>query len=250
MTINIISHRGSGVGARENTVAAFAAALKQGAHSFECDVRFTRDLKPVIHHDFTALSLFRKLTPIKRLTLAQIQHLSTYHDASVNSLDDVLNFLGFTNAQCYLHLKDVSRLPVLGILRQIERSHLAGQMFFVIPGSEYGRLQSFGVNPNRIVVMVPYPFFRFGHNIARSVCHEVALLAPPGILNLDAAFLRLVETASGQARAVGHRVSVGLGDTVSTLQWLSALPVDGIWTNQPVLCNDVLQRAARLDIAV
>lgn len=49
----LVSHRGecSGEGARENTLEAFRKAQAEGVWGIECDVRWTRDLCPVVLHD-------------------------------------------------------------------------------------------------------------------------------------------------------------------------------------------------------
>ncbi len=48
---NLIAHRGYAVAARENTLAAYAAAARSGADWIELDVRRTRDDVLVVHHD-------------------------------------------------------------------------------------------------------------------------------------------------------------------------------------------------------
>jgi glycerophosphoryl diester phosphodiesterase len=47
----IVAHRGASKAERENTLAAFQAALAQGADMVELDVRRTSDGKLIIHHD-------------------------------------------------------------------------------------------------------------------------------------------------------------------------------------------------------
>ncbi|MBI2079054.1 MAG: glycerophosphodiester phosphodiesterase [Euryarchaeota archaeon] len=47
----VLAHRGYHVRERENTLAAFDAALLAGAHGIEFDVRETRDGELVVHHD-------------------------------------------------------------------------------------------------------------------------------------------------------------------------------------------------------
>jgi glycerophosphoryl diester phosphodiesterase len=47
----IVAHRGASKAERENTLAAFHAALAQGADMVELDVRRTSDHKLIIHHD-------------------------------------------------------------------------------------------------------------------------------------------------------------------------------------------------------
>src|SRR5438270_9008383 len=49
----IIGHRGNSAEAPENTIAAFARALNDGADGIEFDVRLARDRTPVVIHDAT-----------------------------------------------------------------------------------------------------------------------------------------------------------------------------------------------------
>ena len=56
----IVAHRGEHDNrlCRENTLAAFAAAADAGAWGIEFDVRWTRDLQPVVIHDPTGARVF------------------------------------------------------------------------------------------------------------------------------------------------------------------------------------------------
>jgi glycerophosphoryl diester phosphodiesterase len=47
----IFAHRGASAAERENTVAAFAAAVRMGVDGIELDVRRTADGAPAVHHD-------------------------------------------------------------------------------------------------------------------------------------------------------------------------------------------------------
>ncbi|WP_016909853.1 glycerophosphodiester phosphodiesterase [Streptomyces xiaopingdaonensis] len=53
MTLAAVAHRGAPCTARENTLAAFAAAVLAGADVVELDVRCTADGVPVVLHDAT-----------------------------------------------------------------------------------------------------------------------------------------------------------------------------------------------------
>lgn len=52
MPFKIVAHRGVRVRAPGNTVAAFRAALDLGVDAVELDVRLSRDLVAIVHHDF------------------------------------------------------------------------------------------------------------------------------------------------------------------------------------------------------
>lgn len=94
-----VGHRGAGnsyhsepkscANIRENTVASLKYAAEKGADMVEFDVQLSKDLVPVIYHDFHAcIALKRKKEqdqtdlleiPIKDLTLQQLQALKVYH---------------------------------------------------------------------------------------------------------------------------------------------------------------------------
>lgn len=94
-----VGHRGSGSSfkmsmkncaeIRENTIASMKTAINHGADYVEFDVQLSKDLVPVIYHDFhVCVSLKRKKhleqsdmleIPVKELTLEHLRQLKIYH---------------------------------------------------------------------------------------------------------------------------------------------------------------------------
>jgi glycerophosphocholine phosphodiesterase GPCPD1 len=92
-----IGHRGSGTSfketsgesIRENTIASMKKAGSGGADFVEFDVQLSKDLIPVIYHDFNVcVSLKKKVStdahdmlelPMRKLTLEQLKKLKVYH---------------------------------------------------------------------------------------------------------------------------------------------------------------------------
>lgn len=93
-----VGHRGSGNSfskfperdtIRENTIASLKHAASHGADFVEFDVQLSKDLVPVIYHDFVVyVSLKKKKNldsndmlelPVKELTLEQLSNLKIYH---------------------------------------------------------------------------------------------------------------------------------------------------------------------------
>lgn len=92
-----VGHRGAGNSfkvtssgtIRENTIASLKRAGESGAHFVEFDVQLSKDLVPIIYHDFyVAVSLKKKATfdvndmmelPTRELTLEQLKNLKVYH---------------------------------------------------------------------------------------------------------------------------------------------------------------------------
>lgn len=74
MSIQVIAHRGDSQAARENTLAAFAAAVEAGADWIELDVRTTRDGVAVVLHDTTLLRLWGGVgRRVQDMTLGQLE---------------------------------------------------------------------------------------------------------------------------------------------------------------------------------
>lgn len=92
-----VGHRGAGTSfkvtstgtIRENTIASLKRASESGADFVEFDVQLSKDLIPVIYHDFKVyVSLKKKVTldshdmlelPMRELTLEQLKNLKVYH---------------------------------------------------------------------------------------------------------------------------------------------------------------------------
>lgn len=71
----MVSHRGEHDGRRvlENTLAAFDAAAAQGVWGIECDIRWTRDLAPVVTHDADLRRVFGLNRAVATCTLDELK---------------------------------------------------------------------------------------------------------------------------------------------------------------------------------
>jgi glycerophosphoryl diester phosphodiesterase len=88
----IVSHRGEHDNRTvfENTLAAFDAAAEAGVWGLELDVRWTRDLHPVVIHDAGLARVYGRPENIADLTLAQLESL----DLPVPTLEEVIDRYG------------------------------------------------------------------------------------------------------------------------------------------------------------
>lgn len=97
-----VGHRGSGtsfktndISIRENTITSLKNAAEHGADMVEFDVQLSKDLVPVVYHDFMIyVSLKSKSSleendflalPVRELTLQQLKNLKVYHTAEGKS---------------------------------------------------------------------------------------------------------------------------------------------------------------------
>lgn len=73
--VSRIAHRGNSFGFRENTLAAFASAIKIGCEWLEVDVRTTRDGHSIVLHDETLLRLWGLPAAVADCDLSEVQDL-------------------------------------------------------------------------------------------------------------------------------------------------------------------------------
>jgi glycerophosphoryl diester phosphodiesterase len=88
----IVSHRGEHDGKTifENTLAAFDGPKQKGVWGIECDLRWTRDLQPVIIHDPDLIRVFGLDIKVCEVTLAELQSACSL----VPTLEEVIRRYG------------------------------------------------------------------------------------------------------------------------------------------------------------
>ena len=84
----IYAHRGASADFPELTLAAYEAAVAQGADGFECDVRLTKDEVPVLWHNATMLERAGNSGLIAEMTYKEVSRAYP----QVLTLDEFLTF--------------------------------------------------------------------------------------------------------------------------------------------------------------
>jgi len=69
----IVSHRGEhdNTTVFENTIPAFDRVIEAGVWGIEFDIRWTKDLQPVVFHDRTLQRVFKSDIEVNKVTLAE-----------------------------------------------------------------------------------------------------------------------------------------------------------------------------------
>jgi len=75
VSVLAIAHRGDPIAKRENTTAAFAAAIAAGADMIELDVRCSADGEPVVVHDPTLERVWGVAKPVAALAADELRGL-------------------------------------------------------------------------------------------------------------------------------------------------------------------------------
>jgi glycerophosphoryl diester phosphodiesterase len=84
--MKIYAHRGSSIEHPELTMAAYKAAIDDGADGFECDVRLSKDNQLILWHDSDMKRIAGNTARIADLTLKQIKD----HYRQVMTLEELL----------------------------------------------------------------------------------------------------------------------------------------------------------------
>ena len=126
----VVSHRGGGALAPENTIPAVMAALEAGFDYLEVDIALTADRVPVLLHDKTVDRTTDGHGRLADLTLAQVQALDAgswfgakYAGTRVPTLEEFLLALAPSGARALLEMKGEWDAEAGAALIQTLRQH-------------------------------------------------------------------------------------------------------------------------------
>ena len=101
----VIAHRGASAYQPENTLAAFALAIEQGAQMIELDLHCSSDNQVVVIHDETLDHTTNLTGRVDQMTLAEIKQADAGNGERVPTLDETLD-LTIGKLRLYLEIKD------------------------------------------------------------------------------------------------------------------------------------------------
>ncbi|MFN0205730.1 MAG: glycerophosphodiester phosphodiesterase [Planctomycetota bacterium] len=131
----IIGHRGFPSAAIENTIPSFQAAIESGARGIECDVRATRDGRPVVFHDEETRRLLGIPGTIRARTSDEIRSLTfPGTDIRIPDLEDILILAEENDAIALVELKGeplVEITLVRAAIAAVERTRTHGRVAFL-----------------------------------------------------------------------------------------------------------------------
>lgn len=89
-SVIVLGHRGFHNTEKENTIAAFDAAIQAGCDGIELDVHITADNNLVVHHDFSTKRVWSEDLTIETSTLSEIREIAS----EIPTLAEVLDSMG------------------------------------------------------------------------------------------------------------------------------------------------------------
>ena len=233
----ITAHRGASSGAPENTMAAIALAVEEGADYAEIDVRLTADGVPVLLHD---RALFRTTRVLKDVDCVTYEELSQYDAGSsysirfsgerVPRLDAVLEeFGGQIGFNIELKTKDDIRLAQ-SVVTLIEEYGLEASC--IITSSSYQQLEwvkemNRTIKTGYILSMVYGDFYK----------SEAA-----DFFSIRSGYV--TEGVVKKAHALGKEIHAWNVNQEGELKRMRAIGVDNIITDRPAYAREIVQRNA------
>lgn len=234
MIRGLIAHRGASAAAPENTRAAFALALAQGARTIELDVHLTADQRLVVIHDATIDRTSDGTGAVSQMTLADLRafrydriHPGAFAPGEVGILEfaDAVSFMVEHDLDLNVETKsfgdDAERVNDLVAATVRE----AGWMPRTLVSSVNHRaVAAFAADHPDALTAIAF-VERFVDVVAYARRCGARVLHPHHRL-LDEAFVE-------QAHAAGLRVNAWTVDDEEEASRILALGVDGLMTNRP-----------------
>ena len=228
----IISHRGEHDNETllENTMEAFRVARDAGAWGIETDIRWTKDLVPMIHHDTNTARVFGKDIEISECTFADLRD---WVPAIPTLTELVAEFGG--NTHLMIEIKE-EEFPQLGQQREI----LFSQLSKLAPKKDY-----------HFLALDPDLFERFDIQ-PRDCCLPVALTNMKALseaaLNMGYGgitghFLLLTKNLQARHRERGQGIGPGFPRSRNSLYREINRGADWIFTNDAVKLLKVIDEA-------
>ena len=227
----IVAHRGAHQrrGALENTLSAFDAALEQGVWGIEFDIRWTRDLVPVVIHDPCLQRVFGLPHEVCRCTLEELTALCP----RVPTLADVILRYGGK-----LHLMaEIKAEPYPEPRRQSQA--LSDLFSGLTPGEEFHLLAIAPDLFRRVPFAPPHACLPVARLNAAGLSR---LSARAGFAGLAGHYLMVGESIIRQQHALGRRVGTGYVGSRSVLLREIRRGVDWVFTNHAVRVQQILKQ--------
>jgi glycerophosphoryl diester phosphodiesterase len=202
----IISHRGEHDNRQviENTIPAFQAAVTGGVWGIEFDVRWTRDLRPVVIHDPDARRLFERAIRIRQTDYRVLKRACPL----IPTLEEVVQTFG-RRVHLMVELKHEPFLDI-GEQRRVLQTHFAG----LAPVDDF-HLMSLSPEVLEVFDVVPVAARLPIAQANAGAMSRLAISKPLG--GLLGHFLLVTDALVGKHAALGQNVGTGFIDSVNCL---------------------------------
>jgi glycerophosphoryl diester phosphodiesterase len=236
----LFAHRGSSAHAPENTLAAFELAVQQGADAIELDAKLCRSGEIVVIHDPTVDRTTNGTGKVCEMDLAALKELDagsffgpSFTGEKIPTLEEIFELVGqrtFINVELtnYTSLRD--NLPEKTV-ELVKRHGLENRILF----SSFNPLALKRTGP--LLPQAPRGLLALPGGAGRWARSRLSSLFPYQALHPEQKDVTpgLVEMVHGR----GKRVHVYTVNDPDMMRYLFGLQVDGIFTDDPILAQQV-----------
>jgi glycerophosphoryl diester phosphodiesterase len=219
----IYAHRGASADFPEMTEDAYKAAIDQGADGFECDLRLTRDERPVLWHNASMLERAGNRGLIAEMTFAEVQRAYP----QVLTLDDILDIAIASKKKILIETKH----PVISgnrveeiLVETLQQRKVLSKIDVSVMSFSWSAIEKI----KRLDSSIPTTFLMSYRTLWPQVRFSSAPSIGPGI-NEVRANPELVE----KIKKLGKSVSVWTVDLAEDIELCKELGVDNLITNTP-----------------
>ena len=215
----VIAHRGASADERENTIPAFERAIELGADFVELDVQASADGALVVFHDLDLDRLTPLRGPLRRRTLAELR------EHGIPTLEEVVELTR-------------GRIGVMAELKRpylFRRHDVIGRTVALLGDEDV--LLSFSRRALQQALR-RRPALRVLQHVGYGVSIRAAASYAWGVGFWDP---RVTGRGLARARALGLATTVYTVNDADRLRALSALGVDGIFTDRPDRAREALR---------
>ena len=236
MTKNI-AHRGFSSHYPENTMLAFAQAIKADCNGIEFDVHLTKDGQAVIIHDETVDRTTNGKGVVKEMTLAQLRALDAGKGERIPTLDEYLDFVVKMDIVSNIELKNsIFRYPGIEeiVVGKVRARGLSQRVIF-------SSFNHFSVLECKRIA----PEIRCGFLSDSWIINAGAYTKKHGIECIHPKYHSLTDEAIAEIHANGIEINTYTVNDLQTMRRLTEFNVAGIITDNPALLKDVLSAAQK-----
>jgi glycerophosphoryl diester phosphodiesterase len=241
----LLGHRGASADFPENTLAAFRAALEQGADGVELDVMRCASGEVVVVHDDDLVRVTAHADgsrrPVRASTLDELRRFDVGRGERVPTLDEVLGALG-REAFVNVELKSPETQGPRQHLTLLHDDGLALETAAVL--ERHGRTRSRGARRTLVSSFDPLQLVRFHrcagdavplgylfHRDQHPLAHELYRVLPVRAVHPEAGLIDAAALARWRRRGLG--VNTWTVDDPREIATLVVLGVDAVITNRP-----------------
>ncbi len=237
----IFAHRGASTYAPENTLAAFRAAIEQGADAIELDAKLTRDGEVVVFHDSTLKRITGIEGRVNRFRLAELKAMDAgsffspeFRGEKIPTLGEVFGEIG-SNLLINVELTNYNSPGdnlVEKVIEAVEQHQIADRLLF----SSFDPRNLLRIRrylPETPVAILALPGIAgfinrswFGRRIAPKIVH-------PFHTDVGLSYIR-------KQHHIGRRVHTWTVNEREVIRNLFLAGIDGIFTDDPKLAREAL----------